>query len=220
MIKLLPAYLFGMLMLISPGSYAIDYDVELIIFEHARRTSTGASDNLLLPVVRRAQPIPQPGFDTGAPIAPLSELRLTAEAAKLQASDGYRILYHGGWRQPDFNQETAPFMRVELGETISLFVERDDNPEQRYRAGYVEPPYDADRGYLEVSSSKLAGGIKVWVGRFLHLDTRLAYTPQGAVSSFKIETTRRMRSRQLHYIDHSRVGIIAKIYPVDDSAAN
>ncbi|MEM7259358.1 MAG: CsiV family protein [Pseudomonadota bacterium] len=199
-------------------AFAINYDVEVIIFEHVRNTSVGSSDNLLLPVIRDARTIPE-GADPGQPTQPLPELRLQAEADKIRQSDGYRLLYHGGWRQPDYDQETAPYMRIALGQPVEMFVER-GTPDSLYLTGYDIPPADLDTPVNQARSATLYGGIKVWVGRFLHFDTLLSYTPRGSTQSFAMQQDRRMRSRQLHYLDNPRIGIITKIFPVDETAAN
>ncbi len=199
-------------------AHAINYDVEVIIFEHVRTTSVGSSNTLLLPVIRGARRIPQQA-DPGAPIQPLTQLRLTAEAEKIRQSDNYRLVYHGGWQQPDFDQETAPFMQIALGEPVDMYVER-GTPDSLFLKGYALPPADIEAPLSEARSATIYGGIKVWVGRFLHFDTQLAYTPRGSSQSFSMQQDRRMRSRQLHYLDNPRLGIITKIFPVDDTAAN
>ena len=210
------------------SAHAIDYDVEVIIFEHVRNTTVGSSDTFLLPVIENAELIPQAPIP-GAEIQPIGELRLLEEAEKIKGSDNHRFLYHGGWRQTDFDRESAPFMSISLGQSFNLLAESnrvvdsiDESGEipNTYLRGYTRPPADQILDLQQAQSSKLFGGIKVWVGRFLHFDTLLAYTPTGADFSFAFESERRMRSRQLHYIDHPRVGIITKIYPVDETAPN
>lgn len=201
----------------TPG-FAIDYDVEIIIFEHARNTSVGSSKTMLLPVVRDAKSIPQQ-VEPNSPIQPLPQLRLQAEADRINQSDNYRLIYHGGWRQPDYDQETAPYMRIAMGEPVNMLVER-GTPESLYLQGYKTPPIDADTPLSQARSATIYGGIKVWVGRFLHFDTLLSYTPRGSTQSFAMQQDRRMRSRQLHYLDNPRLGIITKIFPVDQTAPN
>jgi len=199
-------------------AYAIDYDVEVIIFEHTRQTNVGSSNNLLFPVVKGARRIPQTA-DPSSPIQPLPELRLQAEADKIAQSSSYRLIYHGGWRQPDFDQETAPFMRIALGSPVNMLVER-GTPDSQFLKGYDAPPANLTQPLSEARSATIYGGIKVWVGRFLHFDTHLAYTPRGGTRSFAMQQDRRMRSRQLHYLDNPRLGIITKIFPVDQTAPN
>lgn len=202
----------------SHAAEAVEYDVEIIIFEHIRDTTVGSSNTLLVPVVRNAQRIPETA-QAGSPVQPLGELRLTAEAEKIKASNNHRFLYHGGWRQGALDKENAPTMSIALGRGSSVLVERGD-ADSTYLRGYRTSQGNIQQDLRETRITKLYGGIKVWVGRFLHFDTLLSYTPTDANYSFSFESDRRMRSRQMHYIDHPRVGIITKIFPVDDTAPN
>ncbi len=200
------------------SAHAVEYDVEVIIFEHVRDTMVGSSDTLLLPVTRNAQPIPDAAVP-GAEVQPIGELRLLTEVEKIKTSNNHRLLYHGGWRQGAIDKESAPYMSIALGRTFNMLAERGDS-ESLFLRGYLTPPADTNIELRQRRSARLYGGIKVWVGRFLHFDTLLAYTPPGSDVSFAFESERRMRSRQMHYIDNSRVGIITKIFPVDNSAPN
>jgi len=205
-------------LVITAPAFAVDYDVEIIIFEHIRDTAVGSSDTLLVPVVRNAQRIPD-ALAPGADIQPIGELRLLEEVEKIKASNNHRLMYHGGWRQGAIDQENAPFMSIALGRGFNLLAESGD-ADSIFLRGYSTPPLDQSLDLRQRRSTKLFGGIKVWVGRFLHFDTLLSYTPSGADYSFAFESERRMRSRQMHYIDHPRVGIITKIFPVDNTAPN
>ena len=221
---LLIAFAALMLALSKPG-LAIDYDVEVIIFEHVRNTSVGSSSTYLYPVVNNPRQIPQAPTEPNAPLQPLPELRLEDDAEKIKNSGNHRMLYHGGWRQTDFDRENAPFMSIALGARQEVYVETDDadaneETDRNYLRAYRRPPANLSQNTTLTNTYQLVGGIKVWVGRFLHFDTRLAYTPANGNVSYKFESERRMRSRQLHYIDHSRVGILVKIFPVDETAAN
>jgi len=196
----------------------IEYDVEVIIFENLRDTTVDSSDTLLLPVVQDAQPIPERSIP-GAAIQPIGELRLQVEAEKIRNSGSHRLMYHGGWRQGSIDEENAPYMSIELGSSFTMLTEQGD-ADSVYLRGYLNPPLNPEFDLRERRSARLFGGIKVWVGRFLHFDTLLAYTPPGADYSYSFQSERRLRSRQLNYIDNPKVGIITKIFPVDDSAPN
>lgn len=210
-------------------SVARSYDVEIIIFEHVRNTEVGSSDTLMLPVVRGAKAIPPAPTDEpvqnpealepNLPIQALKSLRLQDQAQKIKDSNNHRLLYHGGWRQIDFDQENAPYMRVALGGAVPMFTEPGD-PDSIFLKGYTTPPLNSTIRYDQKRMTKLYGGIKVWVGRFLHFDTILSYTPRGSSKSFAMQSERRMRSRHMHYIDNPRFGIITKIFPVDETAPN
>ena len=220
----------------STTAHSIEYDVEVIIFEHVRNTTVGSSNTLMVPALANTVPIPQQSIP-GAPIQPLEELRLLDEAEKIRASDNHRLMYHGGWRQDAIDKENAPYMSIALGNGFNLLAETPDtfvdsgnlagsesdnelDQQKKFSRGYRTLPRKSEQNLTQQRATKLFGGIKVWVGRFLHFDTLLSYTPADADYSFAFESERRMRSRQLHYIDHSRVGIITKIFPVDDTAQN
>lgn len=213
----------------ASSALAINYDVEIIIFEHIRDTDVGSSDTLLLPVVRNALTIPmvqtQPtpaqalAQQPDSSIKALSSLRLVEQAEKIRGSNNHRLLYHGGWRQTDFDRENAPYMRIALGNRMPVYTEPGD-ADSVYLKSYLTPPLRSLVRYDENMTTTLSGGIKVWVGRFLHFETLLSYTPRGASFSFPMQTDRRMRSRQLHYLDNPRIGIITKIFPVDETAPN
>ena len=218
------------LLVFSTPGMAISYDVELIIFENVTNSSVGSSPTHLYPVIDRVRRIPV-AADPNAPLQPLPELRLTDDAQKIRQSGNHRLLYHGGWRQTDFDQESAPFMSIALGQRQELYVETGE-PDNEYARAYRQPPLRSDQSTAFSQTTNLNqnlnrnntytlfGGVKVWVGRFLHFDTKLVYTPANSNASFKFESERRMRSRQLHYIDHSRVGILIKVFPVDETAPN
>ncbi len=50
-------------------------------------------------------------------------------------------------------------------------------------------------------------------GRYLHLTLDLTYQPTGDDSRYVLKQTRRMRSTEIHYIDHPRFGVVALITP-------
>ena len=61
-----------------------------------------------------------------------------------------------------------------------------------------------------VDGTRLSGLIRVTRGRFLHLDTDLLLKGQDSVQSYRVQLTRRMRSEELHYVDHPKLGIIVR----------
>ena len=59
--------------------------------------------------------------------------------------------------------------------------------------------------WYAVSGTGLQGVVRLTRGRYLHIDTDLT------VGGIRIRDHRRMRSRELHYIDHPRVGILVRV---------
>lgn len=72
-----------------------------------------------------------------------------------------------------------------------------------------------DAGYVNLDSWLAGSGIQgtatVYLNRYLHLDVQLSKEETNSQMSQK----RRMRSKELHYIDHPKFGILAQITPVE-----
>ena len=103
---------------------------------------------------------------------------------------GHRIIGHGMWLQPVPDRDTAIPLLLQLGER-------------------------ADSGLYEVE-----GTISVTRGRYLHIDVQLWKNDPGPVvgerhSFVELRESRRMRSREVHYLDHPVLGILVKIVPAD-----
>ena len=127
---------------LTKSAHAIEYDVEMIIFENVRETRVGSSDTLLLPVIPDTQAIPDAPVP-GADIQPLGELRLLSEVEKIRNSSSHHLLYHGGWRQGATDKETAPYMAISLGSTFNMLSEP-GNEDSKFLRGYLSPPLDTE----------------------------------------------------------------------------
>ncbi|HEY0634619.1 MAG TPA: CsiV family protein [Gammaproteobacteria bacterium] len=198
---LLPLLLLPVLF--ASGAYAAQtqwYEVEIIVFAHAResyRDSEHWKQDLALPAFDNAKPLRPAGSEGGQAFQALdaSRYRLQGEWNRLQNSSEYRPVLHTGWRQPGLSREHAVGVLLESGA---------DSPS----LGGAKP---------------LSGVIKVGLSRYLHLDANLLYRlprKEGAVSSeatfdtFQLSESRRMRSREIHYLDHPMFGVIALITPL------
>ena len=59
-----------------------------------------------------------------------------------------------------------------------------------------------------LEAGRLQGLIRVSRGRFLHLDTDLLLRDPGVGNAYRVRLNRRMRSNELHYVDHPKLGIV------------
>jgi hypothetical protein len=66
-----------------------------------------------------------------------------------------------------------------------------------------------DTWYL-VGNGRLEGLVQVSRGRFLHLDVDLLLRPADGTAPVRVRLNRRMRSGELHYLDHPHVGILVQ----------
>jgi hypothetical protein len=140
-------------------------------------------------------------------LVPAEELTMSGSADQLARRSGFQVLYHGAWLQP-------------------------------------VPPRDAPEHLLLQAGAKVAGRyqlegvIAVTLGRYLHFQTNLSYTepgmglePMGLVLNpdgsstparspaqthpvMTMNQSRRMRSEEIHYLDHPKLGVIVRIDPV------
>ena len=174
------------------------YDIELVVFRNLVENDGGE----VWPLEDRVWEetgVQEPDDVSGPEVTWLSEpYRLAAHYEALRRSAQYRPLAHFAWRQPVVDRDQAAALQL---------------PARGDRAGgaYVD------------------GSAQVAVERYLHLylDLRLHGSvpaptalfqpgvepePQAA-PHFRLTEKRRMRSKELHYFDHPRFGVLALITP-------
>lgn len=126
-------------------------------------------------------------------LAALGSLELVDELQRIQGRAFYQVLAHLAWEQPGYAQEQAhPFPLAEF-------------------AGI---------------QSGLAGDVTLYLGRYLHLvfDLELeppvseqvlfGSRPDAKRAEYRIVEDRKMRSGELHYIDHPKFGVLIKVTEV------
>ncbi len=236
------ALLTLLLLSVSLFSHAEDiryYDVELVLFENldtASRQGENWPTSVELEVpetsIQIGQPYPGPipkEYDPKLTFKALSpkDYQLQEQAKKIEESDSRRVLLHTGWRQPGMASDdalTVYFKRQIPGAT----------PVSRVTSEVpVEP--SAPSRFVEAEAGELEGMIKVILSRYLHVDAdivfrpQVAEEPQGFFVMNPIESTaqpvvyrmqqtrRRMRSRELHYLDNPVLGMLVLITPYEAS---
>lgn len=145
-------------------------------------------------------------------------------AKRLLASRQYRILSHIAWRQPT----------VELANSTAVHVHNELMQEENVTLVSNEPvilnnlPDPVEQTETEVVTKRFDGTVTVSLSRYLHMKTDINYynpevylaeqiaqqsidTP--SIEHFRLQSSRRMRSKEIHYIDHPYFGIIALITP-------
>jgi hypothetical protein len=173
------------------------YDVELIVFKNLINQDGGE----LWPSATVGEPYDPAPVDSplSRPASvdwlPQSVHRLNAQFANLRRSANYRPLAYYAWRQPVMSRGQAVAVQLPASEP------------------------GADGAYVDGSAS-------VAVGRYLHLHLDLqlheagaenrSYGTTPAVSGareYRLNEKRRMRSKELHYFDNPRLGVLALITP-------
>lgn len=68
----------------------------------------------------------------------------------------------------------------------------------------------SSQAWYSIGDSRLSGLIRVTRGRFLHVDADLLLRDANTAQPLHARLYRRMRSNELHYMDHPRLGIIIR----------
>lgn len=170
------------------------YDVEILIFEdaHARYINSETWREQVTSIDAFSS---RKGY--------YSSIRphvLTGSYKRIKSSSNYNVLFYGGWRQTGLSKRRAF--------TINL-----DQLKNRHNAK---------------SNNTISGDLKLVLARYLHLYGDLNYQRNGFTESridysqnnshFPISFHSRMRSKELHMVDHPLVGILIQITPVKEEA--
>lgn len=149
------------------------------------------------------------------------ELRMNDQLDRLLKSKGYEPLMHMGWRQPGYDREQAKAVHISGG--IPMARESDQGDQSQM----LELIYYDNK--LEGPPPPIINGTITLVrSRYLHFETDLVYhntlpEQKGDIHLptryFRMQTSRRMRSTEINYIDHPMFGILVLITPYEDPEA-
>ncbi len=210
------------------------YDVEIIVFRHLDsgglrsgerwpRTVPANVHDRYAELQSNVTPGPEVFLRLGD-----NSLNLRDTARRLQQDSGYEVITHIAWRQPGLSEQDSVAVAFPLGsqppradgdrDTVVNGMRSEDD-ETRAMA-FLRPP------------TGLSGQIRIARERFLHADVDLRYVEEGrsrrgesrqaALSQFDdfppvilMQERRRMRSDQLHYLDHPVLGVLIRITRAD-----
>ena len=187
----------------KPVGELLQYDVEIIIFEdaysrylnnqtwHENDDDISATEKL---VSNNTVTSDMTEFNSISPSI------LTAKYQRINASSEYNVIFYGAWRQTGLDKENA--FKIAIN--------------------------NLENNHTSSTKNHLSGSFKLVLARYLHLYTELSYLRSQTVThvtdslddtdsgneSYLLQSHRRMRSKELHYIDHPLVGILVQINPV------
>ena len=143
---------------------------------------------------------------------------LAEHVNKLKHSSRYNILLHQSWQQTGLGDIDAINIQVDTTEKNKII----NNDVTRFK-----PIHQISMTENINIKSSLQGTLKLILGRYLHIHTDLLYkrpkksytqtTPvlhNNIFNEFEIKSQRRMRSNELHYIDHPLLGILIIVTPI------
>ena len=218
------------------------YDVEVVIIENMSEKQKD-SENWPLQVnlskeektVELGQPVLSEWLPEGVDIEESYKLldsdhyNLTSEVEKISESETQRVIFHTAWRQPGLDKKLALPIYFKHEVPLSPVIEDENN---------VTKTQDAPEN-IKTMPSILEGILRVTLARYLHLEAEL--TLQEKLPEVKItdnpfsvldneserdkikkqgvihlkQDRRRIRSSELHYIDHPVLGILINITPYE-----
>ncbi len=133
--------------------------------------------------------------------------RLTEYVEKLSNIPDYNVLVHKAWNQPGLDQEHAVPFKIDSRKEAQ--ISNDD----------TEQSATDNKTYID-------GTVTLIMSRYLHFNTQLVLhkTINDETREYTVVSDRRMRSRELHYIDNPHLGVIVlatpfKIQTESDAAA-
>lgn len=209
--------LLGLLPGTSAGQVGRRYRIELVIFEQL-----GTESRAFVNAVARPLTPELSGFGIGeGPIRPsLQGFQLEHVASRIERSGHGRVIARMAWDQVGRSFDATPWIRVQEGRYLGLRqpATGDDAGDIPVSAIGLRPLTPQDERY------ELEGRLRVWVGRFLHLETDLLFhatqamtADLGAFPAVPVRGSQRMNSGDdLFYLDHPAVGIIARVTRLDD----
>ena len=190
---------FGLLALVSVPAPAIDfYDVEILVFRQL--DSQGDDEELDVPNIRHLE-LNLELHDlldrtSVIPLEPAIEGYLSHPGQRIGNSRDYEILFHGRWSQTTSDRKAAPYIRINL------------------------PAIGR--------SHTLTGVLRLFSTDLLYVDTFLRYRPsEQQANNQLVESTerntqpyyflkerRRVKFREVHFLDHPKFGILLTVWPV------
>ena len=170
-------------------------------------------------------------------LLPEDEFRLKSEFSRLQRSRGLQPEIHLAWRQPVSNQKNAQLLYLRTPYAAAESKMEIDREREEEGAGLVTES-GIFGGLASITTAEppgLEGTIRISVSRYLHVELDLlrrirSATPypsyeqsfEGGLTEqaqpyhrYRMQAHRRMRSGELHYIDHPLMGVLIKITPYE-----
>ena len=188
------------------------YEVELIIFEDVKARYLNSEDwsyndmlnNKKDELAKSTKIEPDPEFKQLA----WEDAKLLSQIKKLENNSNYRVLETKRWKQTGLDREHAFNISIDS----SVFKTKAETPENAKVLMSPDEP--------ELLEPFVTGTVKLIMSRYLHFNVNLQYTkPQSSEDGdivnmvLPIVNERRMRSREIHYIDHPLVGVIVLATP-------
>lgn len=207
------------------------YQVNLVVFEN--RSAITGDETLTQPdgvqferpdIAVEIDSIPESGDENGFQRTTIIDQEFNSVVASLQRSSGYKVLMVKSWRQPGLERSKAIPVIIRGGDTFGQHS-RVEGSVRLVLSRYLHLETDL---WLGDYTQQLATP-QEWTEEPGETATTTslipAEEPETATPAILFEPTRlirmqesrRMRSKELHYLDHPMLGVVAKVIPLQGS---
>lgn len=221
-----------LLALTAAGTQAANYagttfEIEMIVFSRTDGLSGSREQWPASP--RLSYPAKWVDFATagaeGAPLLAPAATQLDNKAAALQRSSNYRVLFHKAWQQQLWQKRRAPAIVIRGGNThaghsqlegsIKLSVSRYLHLSTNlWMSEFGEP--EAGTGILLPEPSSQDSGEPLDLASPGTPAPMAGAGPVYAARVAQLQQERRMRSGELHYLDHPLFGVLLQVRTIKD----
>ncbi len=198
---MLPRFLFfSLFALVSVPAPAVDfYDIEILVFRQL--DNQGDNEELDVLDIRHLE-LNLELHDllnqaSARPLEPAIEGYLSDQGQLIGNSQHYEILFHGRWSQTTSDRKAAPYIRIDL------------------------PAVGRNHA--------LIGVLRLFSTDLLYVDAFLRYRPaenqankhivgateQNTQPYYFLKNRRRVKFREVHFLDHPKFGILLTVWPVN-----
>lgn len=203
-----------------------EYNIEIVIFEDSSNSYINSEQ---WPIINHPEnPEPHQNTETNqAQYADINSVNnitrndanmLVDHVKKLSRSSRYNVLLHKSWQQTGLDNANA----------IDMVIDSRKSKNDIKEIMLPAPNSNSQKQTNSTLESNVQGTMKLILGRYLHIHTDLiyqrpnkAYNPVSPAlnnkrfNEFEIKSQRRMRSSELHYIDHPLLGILVLVTPIE-----
>lgn len=143
---------------------------------------------------------------------PADSLSLQEDADRINKQNNMKVIWHRAWIEPIQEQSKAILhpIDVHLLDRLNMHL---SGRIQLYRSRYLHIDTDLVMQHSEVQPFLIEDSEAL-------VDDQPETASNPNIRAGEIKLTRRMRSNELHYLDHPMLGVLVKVVPVENKAAN
>lgn len=173
----------------------------------------------------------------GIRLLPDAQFGLPEPWQRMRNARAFLPIERHSWIQRDLGRNSAPHLHLRNNRQLQVLLQPEAVEDEVAPEPVSEPDtnsfvfgperYAAEELVAEepISLYQLDGTVRLYSRRYLHLALDLRWTqlddggaassgellPESVLRSFRLNETRRMRRNQLHYFDHPRFGVLARV---------